>query len=99
MEYGLVVTDVKMKIKDGNGMKAICNIVVNGMLALNDIRIVENRSGKLMVAMPSKKMGDGRFKDLANPVNAEARRIIEDAVIGEYNKLTSLSNELFALIG
>lgn len=32
MEYGLVVTDVKMKIKDGNGMKAICNIVVNGML-------------------------------------------------------------------
>ncbi|MES9681613.1 SpoVG family protein [Gottfriedia acidiceleris] len=98
MEHGIVITDVKMKIKDGNGMKAICNIVVNGMISLNDIRIVENQSGRLIVAMPSKKMPGGNFKDLANPVNAEARRIIEDAVIGEYNKLTTLSNELFMLI-
>ncbi|MFE7817839.1 septation protein SpoVG family protein [Priestia megaterium] len=98
MEYGLTITDIKMKIKDGNGMKAICNIIVNGMIALNDIRIVENRSGKLMVAMPSKKMPGGKFKDMANPVNAEARKIIEDAVIGEYDRLTTLSNEIFALL-
>lgn len=99
MEYGLQITDVRMKIKDGNGMKAICNIIVNGMIALNDIRVVETRDGRLMVAMPSKRMPDGKFKDIANPVNAHARRIIEDAVISEYNKLTTLSNELFALIG
>ncbi|MEX3713500.1 SpoVG family protein [Cytobacillus horneckiae] len=98
MEYGIVVTDVKMKIKDSNGMKAICNIIINGMLSLNDIRVVETREGKLMVAMPSKKMPDGKFKDMANPINAECRRIIEDAVIKEYKRATTLSAELFKLI-
>lgn len=98
MEQSITVTDVKMKIKDGNGMKAICNITINGMLSLNDIRVIENKEGRLMVAMPSKKMPDGRFKDMANPINAECRKIIEDAVIFEYNKITTLSNELFMLI-
>lgn len=98
MDYGLQVTDVRMKIRDGNGMVAICNIILNGMIALNDIRVIENREGKLMVAMPSKKMPDGKFKDMANPVNATARRIIEEAVITEYNKLTTLGQELLELI-
>ncbi|BCT30329.1 MULTISPECIES: SpoVG family protein [Bacillus subtilis group] len=98
MEYGLNITEVRMKIKDGNGMKAICNIIINGMIALNDIRVVENKEGRLMVAMPSKRMPDGKFKDMANPVNAQARRLIEDAVISEYNKHTTLSNELLELI-
>lgn len=98
MTNGIVITDVNMKIKDGNGMKAICTVTVNGMIAINDIRIVENKNQELIVAMPSKRMPDGKFKDLANPVNAQARSIIQDAVINRYSELTTLSNELFLLI-
>lgn len=88
MEYGLIVTDVRMIIKDGNGMKAICNIVVNDMIAINGIRVIENsETGKLMVAMPSKKMVDGSYRDSAHPVSLKGREIIEKAVLDEYNKI------------
>lgn len=99
MEYGIKVTDIRMKIREGNGMKAICSIVLNGMIALNDIRVIENREGKLMVAMPSKKMSDGKFKDMANPVSASARRIIEQPILEEYRKLTTISDEFMAMLG
>lgn len=98
MTYTLQVTDVHMKIKDGNGMKAICNIIINGMLNIADIRVIENKKGELFVAMPSKKMPDGNFKDMANPVNAQARAIIEEAVLGKYNELTTLSDELASIL-
>lgn len=99
MNYGLHVTDIYMKIKDDKGMKAICNIVVNGMLCINDIRVIENKDGKLFIAMPSKKMPDGKFKDSCNPANAQARNIIETAILNEYHRMTTLSDELAALIG
>lgn len=98
MEYGIKVTDIRMKIREGNGMKAICSITLNGLIALNDIRVIENRDGRLMIAMPSKKMGDGKFRDMANPVNAEGRRILEEAILEEYNRLTTLSDEFLELI-
>lgn len=98
MEYGIKVTDIRMRIREGNGMKAICSVVLNGMIALNDIRVIENKDGKLMIAMPSKKMADGKFKDMANPVSAKARQIIETSVIDEYHRLTTITDELWALI-
>lgn len=99
MKYEFVITDIKMKIKDGNGMKAICNIVVNELLSINDVRIVENKEGRLMVAMPSKKMPGGGFKDMANPVNATARKIIEDAVLAKYHDSTTLNQNILEFIG
>ena len=99
MKHELVITDIRLKIKAGGNMKAICTIIVNDLLAINDIRVIENRDRQLLVAMPSKKMHNGSFKDMANPVNPEARRIIEEAVLGEYNKQIALNEDLFELIG
>lgn len=99
MEQTLVVTDVKMKIKGGNGMKAICSITINGLLSINDIRVIENRHNQLLIAMPSKKMPGGSFKDMANPVNAAGRKIIEDAVLKTYNESITLDEKVLEMIG
>lgn len=93
-----IITNVNIRLKDTNGMKAICSIVINDMFVVHDIRVIENRSGKLIVAMPSKKMPDGRFRDVCNPSKAEARRIIDEAVLAEYKKATTLSDEILSLI-
>ena len=92
------ITNVNMRLKDVNGMKAICSIVINDMFVVHDIRIVENRNDKLIVAMPSKKTLDGKFKDICNPANVEARRIIDEAVLEEYKKATTLYDEVLHLI-
>ena len=97
-KHTIVVTDVKMKIKESKGMKAICSIVINDMIAINDIRLIEDNNMKLIVAMPSKRMPDQRFKDSANPVNPQARKIIEDAVLAKYNELTQLPDALLEMV-
>jgi stage V sporulation protein G len=37
--------------------------------------------------MPSKKRKDGTYKDIAHPINSETRKMLEDRVILEYEKM------------
>lgn len=36
--------------------------------------------------MPSRKMADGDFKDIAHPINSETRSKIQEAIFKEYEK-------------
>jgi stage V sporulation protein G len=36
--------------------------------------------------MPSKKKKDGTYRDTAHPLNNETRQMIEEAVLGEYER-------------
>ena len=36
--------------------------------------------------MPSKKTPDGKFKDIAHPINTETRELIQNAIIQKYNE-------------
>jgi hypothetical protein len=37
--------------------------------------------------MPSRKKKNGEFKDVAHPLNNETRRMIEDKILGEYERI------------
>ena len=43
-------------------------------------------SNGLFVAMPSRKMPSGEFKDIAHPITPEVRQLITDTVIEKYEK-------------
>ncbi|HBR33283.1 MAG TPA: septation protein SpoVG, partial [Firmicutes bacterium] len=36
--------------------------------------------------MPSRKTPTGEFKDIAHPINADARQLIQNAILEEYGK-------------
>ena len=36
--------------------------------------------------MPSRKVGEGNFRDIAHPINAEMRQVVEDAVLKAYHE-------------
>lgn len=36
--------------------------------------------------MPSRQVSDGTFKDIAHPINAETRKLIEDFVVAKYQE-------------
>ncbi|MCK8741344.1 SpoVG family protein, partial [Clostridioides difficile] len=38
------------------------------------------------IAMPSRKVGEGNFRDIAHPINAEMRQVLEDAVLQAYHE-------------
>jgi len=64
-------------------MKAIVSITFDDQFVIHDVRVIEGNNG-LFVAMPSKKTPSGEFKDIAHPINTEARNYIEEAVIEAY---------------
>jgi len=75
-------------------LKAICSVTVDGKLVIHNVKVVQNEKG-LIVAMPnvSYKGKDGKIvrKDVCHPINREARKELEDAVLGAYNDEITLN--------
>lgn len=81
------ITDVRIrKVSDEGKMKAIVSITFDDEFVVHDVKIIEGQNG-LFVAMPSRKMGEGDFRDIAHPLLSETRNKIKDAIFAEYEKL------------
>lgn len=80
------ITDIRLKkIDNGSKMKAIASITFDDAFVVREIRVIEGQNG-LFVAMPSRKTPTGEFKDIAHPINADARQLIQNAILAEYEK-------------
>lgn len=80
------ITDVRVRRLNGDGkMKAIVSITFDDEFVVHDIKVIEGQSG-LFIAMPSRRMGDGDFRDIAHPLISETRNKIKDAVLDAYEK-------------
>ncbi len=87
MNLSLKVTDVRVrKVQEEGKMKAIVSVTFDDEFVVHDIKIIEGQNG-LFIAMPSRKMADGEFRDIAHPINAETRKKIQDAIFEEYEKI------------
>lgn len=81
------ITDVRVrKINDEGKMKAVVSITFDDEFVVHDIKIIEGQNG-LFIAMPSRKMGEGDFRDIAHPLVSETRNKIKDAIFEEYDKI------------
>jgi len=68
-------------------LRAYVNVTFNDCFLVRSMKVIERPSGVLMVAMPSRKSAkNGKFRDLAHPLNEEFRRILEDAVLDRYDE-------------
>lgn len=82
------VTEVKVrKIEDLSRAIAIASVVLDDEININDIKLVRDINSNLFIMMPSKKLPNGDFKDIAHPINTEAREKITKAIVEEYNKI------------
>ena len=80
------ITDVRIRTMDNGGrMKAVASVTFDDEFVVHDIKVIEGQNG-LFIAMPSRKMADGEFRDIAHPINATTRQKIQEAVFAEYEK-------------
>ena len=81
------ITDVRIrKVSDEGKMKAVVSITFDDEFVVHDIKIIDGQNG-LFIAMPSRKMGEGDFRDIAHPLVSETRNKIRDAIFEEYEKV------------
>ena len=80
------ITEVKVFPINEEKLKAFVSIVFDQCFMVNDIKIIQGRDG-LFISMPSRKKKNGEFKDVAHPLNNETRRMIEDRILAEYDRV------------
>jgi len=80
------ITDVRVrKVSNDSKMKAIVSVTFDGEFVVHDIKVIEGEKG-LFIAMPSRKVVNGEFKDIAHPINSTTREKIQQAVLDEFSK-------------
>lgn len=80
------ITDVRVrKIATEGKMKAVVSITFEDEFVVHDIKVIEGEKG-LFIAMPSKKAGDGEYRDVAHPISSGTRERIQDMILKAYEK-------------
>lgn len=82
------ITSVKVKkIEEENNTRlvGVATAVLDKEFIVTDIKIIKG-DDRLFLAMPSQKMPDGTYKDLAHPLNMECRKKFESVILNEFNK-------------
>lgn len=81
------ITDVRIrKVNDEGKMRAVVSVTFDDEFVVHDIKVIEGQNG-LFIAMPSRKMGEGDFRDIAHPLTSETRNRIKTAIFSEYEKV------------
>ncbi len=82
----MVITDVKVRRINSEGkMKAVVSITIDDMFVVHDIKVIDGVNG-LFVAMPSRKVGESDYRDIAHPINSETRKYLQDKIFEAYHQ-------------
>lgn len=80
------ITDVRIRtLENGDKMKAVASVTFDGEFVVHDIKIIDGQNG-LFIAMPSKKVGESTFKDIAHPLSSEVREHLKDTILTAYEQ-------------
>ncbi len=80
------ITDIRVRRMSSEGkMKAVVSVTFDNALVIHDIKVIEGQD-RLFIAMPSRKMPDGTFKDIAHPIKVEVRTELQDAILKKYEE-------------
>ena len=87
------ITDVRIRkvAKDGK-MKAVVSITLDGEFVVHDIKVIEGEKG-LFIAMPSRRAGDGEYRDIAHPINSDMRDRLQSEILAKYEEAVKESRE------
>ena len=86
------ITEVKVFPVRDKKLRAFVSIVLDGSFMVNDIKVIQGKDG-FFISMPSRRKKNGRFKDIAHPLNQETRQVLEDRIIAEYRRVTEGGGE------
>lgn len=78
------ITDIKIKhLHEEGRMRAVVSITFDNEFAVHDIKIIEGQD-KFFLAMPSRRMQDGTYRDIVHPISPAMRTRLEQRVLELY---------------
>ena len=80
------ISDVKIrKLQDEGRMRAVVSVTFDNAIVVHDIKVIEGPE-RYFLAMPSRKMPDGAYRDIVHPINAQVRDMLEKAIMEQYRR-------------
>ncbi len=87
---GLQISDVQVRLVDNDRLRAWATITFNDAFVVKGIRIIQGNS-RIFVAMPSKQQKDGKYQDIAHPINPDFRAHVENCILEVYHRIEAAS--------
>ena len=78
------VTDIKIRlVSPTDQLRAFATVVFDSVLVVHNIKIVST-GDKLIIAMPSRQVHNGEYKDIVHPITSDFRSQLSDKVLRAY---------------
>jgi len=77
------VTEITVSIRDEDKLKAFVNVTFDDCFVVRGMKVIKGATG-YFVSMPSRKMNDGTYRDIAHPITNDFREKVENAVLEAY---------------
>ncbi len=83
------ITEITVTLRNEEKLKAFVNVTFDDQFVVRGLKIIKGATG-FFISMPSRKMPDGSFRDIAHPINKDFRDFIEKSILDEYEKQLEL---------
>ncbi len=77
--------EVRPMRNEGN-LKAFCSVVFDDVFIVHSVKVIQGKES-LFVAMPSREVKDGEFRDTAHPIDNNFRLKMEQAILERYREI------------
>lgn len=85
------ISDVRVKLLEPeNKIKAVAAITIDGCFVVHDIKVIQG-TASLFITMPGRKTAEGKYKDVAHPIDTPTREMISATVLDAYEKARKAS--------
>jgi stage V sporulation protein G len=78
------ISEIRIHLRSEDKLKAFATVTFEHCFVVRNMKIIESGGKGLILCMPSRRLEDGTYKDIAHPINAEFRKILEDKVLACY---------------
>ncbi|MBR2555031.1 MAG: septation regulator SpoVG [Aeriscardovia sp.] len=90
------ITNINLKKLENKGrLKASGSITFDDAFVVRGLGVVEGKNG-LFISMPSRKDTQGKYNDVAFPINNDLRGQITEAVLSAYRESNEQDKEVVA---
>ncbi|MDZ7289208.1 MAG: SpoVG family protein [candidate division KSB1 bacterium] len=79
------ITEISVSIRDEDKLKAFVNVTFDDCFVVRGMKVIKGATG-YFVSMPSRKMNDGTYRDIAHPITNEFREKVENAILAAYKE-------------
>src|SRR5262249_5360733 len=88
------ITRVNIGLCNDDRIKAYATITIDDCFVIQGLRLTYSRKKSYFLFMPGRKMPDGTYVDIVHPLDNETRRMIQEKVVAEYEKVANPSQAI-----